>query len=156
MPDDLRAHLKTLLDRERALYGDIEAKVAQEESCVYNEDWEGLLRTLQEKQTLISQQEALQESWKSCAVLLDVEGGRESPVFWDTLAQRLDRTSYQELSALVDGLREVARRTLERERAVQENLEVHLDALRARMRQVQKGKAAFRTYVRAGGSTSAP
>ncbi len=156
MQDDLREHLKTLLTQEQALYGDLEGKVAEEERCVQSEDWEGLLRTLQEKQTLISQQEALQESWRSCAILLEVEGGRESAVFWDTVAQRLGQTSYQEVSSLVDNLREIARRTLERERAVQQNLEIHLDALRARMRQVQKGKAAFRTYVRSGGAFPAP
>lgn len=154
MPDDLRERLTALLTQERALYAELEEKVAEEERCVDAEDWEGLLQTLQEKQTLISQQEALQESWRSCAELLDADEGRESPAFWRIVASRLGDQPYRELTALVDAVRDLAARTLERERGVQQNLETHLEALRARMRQVQTGKAAFRGYARTGGTTS--
>jgi len=156
LPVDLKERLEDLLTRELALYDRLESKVAEEELSIQAEDWEGLLRALQEKQALISEQETLQESWKSCAVLLEVDGGRESAEFWDTLARKMGHNSYQEISVLVENLREVARRTLERERAVQATLEAHLEALRARMRQFQKGKEAFKTYARTGGASSAP
>ncbi|MCF7935567.1 MAG: flagellar export chaperone FlgN [Synergistales bacterium] len=151
LPDDVATPLKELLEQERLLYSQLHDKVQLEERCVEEAEWEKLLQVLQEKQALISQQENLQEQWAEWAAFLGVEGTRESPAFWNAVAHRLTSSKYKELAGGVEEIRQLAAATLSRERKVQDRLEQDIEALRAQMMQIQRGKAAYRSYMKAGG-----
>lgn len=156
MLDKLKEQLYELLSLEKALYEELDHMVSEEERHVQEKDWSALLAVLQEKQNLISRQEILQESWKGFSSLLDVNGGRESPAFWDAVAKRVGESAYKEMKTLIYELRSLAAGALERERRVQEILENHLEDLRKRMLQMQQGKQAFQGYLKSGSSVSQP
>jgi HD-GYP domain-containing protein (c-di-GMP phosphodiesterase class II) len=156
LPDELKEQLHELLLLEKALYEELDGMVGEEERSVQEENWSALLAILQDKQSLISRQEILQESWNGFSSLLDVHGGRESPAFWDAVAKRVGESAYKEMKALIHELRSLAAGTLERERRVQETLENHLEDLRKRMLQMQQGKQAFQGYLKSGSSIAQP
>ena len=128
--------------------------VDDEESFVQNQNWEGLLGVLQKKQAIIAEQEALQDSWTSFSTFLDVHEGRESAAFWDAVKKRVGGSSYTYLTDLVEDLRGAVLQIVEREEGLRDQVEEHLGALRKKMLQIQKGKAAYRGYAKAGNIAS--
>lgn len=156
MPDELKGQLRELLLLEKALYEELGGMVDEEEDHVQERNWSALLGVLQKKQELISRQEKLQEAWKPFSSLLDVNGGRESPAFWDAVAKRVGESAYTELRSLVHELRVLVAGFLERERGIQGIIENHLGDLRKRMLQMQQGKQAFQGYLKSGSSIAQP
>ncbi|HOO63608.1 MAG TPA: flagellar export chaperone FlgN [Synergistaceae bacterium] len=142
--------LEELLQKERDLYLRLEKMVDEEEAFVGKEDWEGLLKVLQRKQTVIAEQEVLQNSWASFSSFLDVHEGRESAAFWDAVKKKVGESSYTYLTDLVEDLRSAVLQIVEREEHLRDQVEHHLGDLRKKMLQVQKGKAAYRGYAKAG------
>lgn len=150
MPAELFQSLEDLLRKEREVYSRLEKMVDEEETLVENHDWEGLLRLLQSKQSIITEQEILQDSWVSFSSFLDVHEGRESAAFWDAVKEKVGESSYTYLTDLVEDLRGAVLKIVAREEKLRDQVELHLGELRKKMLQVQKGKAAYRGYAKAG------
>ncbi len=150
MPVELFQDLEELLQKEREVYSRLEKMVNEEEILVQDENWEGLLKILQNKQSVIAEQEVLQNSWASFSSFLDVHEGRESAAFWDAVKEKVGESSYTYLTDLVEDLRSAVLEIVAREEKLRDQVELHLGELRKKMLQVQKGKAAYRSYAKAG------
>ncbi len=150
MPAELFQSLEDLLRKEREVYSRLEKMVDEEETLVENHDWEGLLGLLQSKQSIIAEQEILQNSWVSFSSFLDVHEGRESAAFWDAVKEKVGESSYTYLTDLVEDLRSAVLKIVAREEKLRDQVELNLGELRKKMLQVQKGKAAYRGYAKAG------
>jgi flagellar biosynthesis/type III secretory pathway chaperone len=150
LPAEFFQSLEDLLRKEREVYSRLEKMVDEEETLVENHDWEGLLGLLQSKQSIIAEQEILQNSWVSFSSFLDVHEGRESAAFWDAVKEKVGESSYTYLTDLVEDLRSAVLKIVAREEKLRDQVELHLGELRKKMLQVQKGKAAYRGYAKAG------
>jgi len=150
LPAKLFQNLEELLRKEREVYSRLERMVDEEEALIESHDWEGLLKLLQSKQSIIAEQEVLQNSWVSFSSFLDVHEGRESAAFWDAVKEKVGESSYTCLTDLVEDLRGAVLGIVAREESLRDQVELHLGELRKKMLQVQKGKAAYRGYAKAG------
>lgn len=147
MRDELKERLQGLLEEELRVYECLGTLIDDEEGCVRQQNMEGLLAVLQEKQQHISRQEKLLEQWIAVSRSLGVAEGREGPAFWAALSRRVGEQGFRDLVDRVNHIRDLAAALLEKERRVQQELELHLEALRAKLVQMKQGRQALRGYA---------
>ncbi len=151
MQADLKGQLEALLEEERQVYLVLEGLIQDEEGCVREQNMEGLMMILQEKQKHISRQEKLLEGWGGLSRAMGVKEGREGPAFWAALSRRVDQEGFHDLVERVNGIRDLAASLLEKEQRVQKELEFHLEAMRAKLVQMKQGRQALKGYARTQG-----
>ena len=147
MRDKVRLKVSELLSSELELYRELESQVAREIEAIDDDDMDLLLEILQEKQSIISQQEFLVERWSEVSADMGVSQGREEPVFWRALAALVGDEEYGDLREKVRLLQSVVDSTLKSEELAQKNMEAKVSELRKRMSRVADGKKAVRGYM---------
>ena len=105
MPIDLQDTVKSLVTQELELFKKLGDLVDKEEIAVESSDMESLLRILEEKQSIISEQESLLEKWGVVSSQLGLKEGREGAVFWDALALRISNDGYAEIASQINKIR---------------------------------------------------
>ena len=145
--------IQELALKELKLDIDLNSLLDEEERCVDLSDVEGLMDVLRRKQRLISEQEMLQGLWAEVASAMGIEDGRESISFWNALAQRLGEEGYRQIVEKVEEIRNLVSRLLEREREIQLRLEGQVGELRQKLLTLQKGRQAFRGYIKHDGAS---
>ena len=95
----------------------------------------------------------LQGLWAEVASAMGIEDGRESISFWNALAQRLGEEGYRQIVEKVEEIRNLVSRLLEREREIQLRLEGQVGELRQKLLTLQKGRQAFRGYIKHDGAS---
>lgn len=147
MRDKVRLKVSELLSSELELYRELESQVAREIEAIDGDDMDLLLEILQDKQSIISQQEILVERWSEVSADMGVSQGREEPVFWRALAALVGDEEYGDLREKVRLLQAVVDSTLKSEELAQKNMEAKVSELRKRMSRVADGKKAVRGYM---------
>lgn len=147
MRDKVRLKVSELLSSELELYRELESQVAREIEAIDGDDMDLLLEILQDKQSIISQQEILVERWSEVSADMGVSQGREEPVFWRALAALVGDEEYGDLREKVRLLQSVVDSTLKSEELAQKNMEAKVSELRKRMSRVADGKKAVRGYM---------
>lgn len=147
MRDKVRLRVSELLSSELELYRELESQVAREIEAIDDDDMDLLLEILQDKQSIISQQEILVERWSEVSADMGVSQGREEPVFWRALAALVGDEEYGDLREKVRLLQSVVDSTLKSEELAQKNMEAKVSELRKRMSRVADGKKAVRGYM---------
>lgn len=155
MPTELFSTVSALVDEELSLYKALGDLVDDEESRVAASDMEGLLDVLQQKQAIISRQEVLLERWNEISYSLGLTEGREGPVFWNTLSQKIGENGCKQITGRIDEIRELGQRLLEREGEIRAKLESHLADMRETLLQMGRNRAALRGYSQGLASVSA-
>ena len=148
MPIDLQDTVKSLVTQELELFKKLGDLVDKEEIAVVSSDMESLLRILEEKQSIISEQESLLEKWGVVSSQLGLKEGREGAVFWDALALRISNDGYAEIASQINKIREAGSHLLEREGIVREKLEANLQEMRQLLRQIGTGRNALAGYTK--------
>ncbi|MFA6881853.1 MAG: flagellar export chaperone FlgN [Aminobacterium sp.] len=151
LQDNFESKIRDLLSSEIALYTELEHYVDDELECVNNKDMEKLLEVLQQKQGVISRQELLQEEWGQIAMKFGLVEGRDGPLFWSAVEQHVESQGFYSLSKIVNEIKEQVTALLTKEEHVQALLEQHISELREQMAQLNKGKTAFKGYMKSGG-----
>ncbi len=147
MRDKVRLKVSELLSSELELYRELESQVAREIEAIDGDDMDLLLEILQDKQSIISQQEILVERWSEVSADMGVSQGREEPVFWRALAALVGDEEYGDLREKVRLLQAVVDSTLKSEELAQKNMEAKVSELRKKMSRVADGKKAVRGYM---------
>lgn len=147
MPTELFNTVNALVEEELALYQSLRELVDSEEERVNESDMEGLLEILRQKQSIISRQEILLEKWNEISVSLGITSGREGPVFWDALSQRIGESGYNQIVKRIDEIRELGQKLLDQESKVRQNLERNLVEMRQTLLKMGRNRAAMRGYV---------
>ncbi len=147
MRDKLQRTISDLLARELVLYEKLKRLVDEEIDVIESDDMDRLLRILEDKQSIISEQEMLMDGWHEVSHELGVSQGREEPVFWKALSDLLDGDGYRELKEKVRNLQGVVETTLRSEELAQRNMGEKVSDLRKRMSKVADGKRAVRGYM---------
>lgn len=147
MLDRLQGAISDLLGRELGLYEKLKVLVREEIDVIEADDMDRLLEILEEKQSVISEQEILMERWNDVSQELGISQGRDEPVFWKTLSNVLDGDMYQELKEKVQNLQALVGSLLRSEELAQKNMEDRVSELRRRMSKMADGKRAVRGYM---------
>ncbi len=147
MPTELFNTVHALVEEEVTLYRSLGELVDAEEERVSESDMEGLLAVLQQKQSIISRQEVLLEKWNEISVSLGIAEGREGPVFWDTLSQRIGENGYNQIVKRIDEIRELGQKLLDQETKIRQNLEQNLAEMRQTLLKMGRNRVAMRGYV---------
>ena len=146
MPTELFNTVNALVEEELALYQSLGELVNFEEERVNDSDMEGLLEVLQQKQSIISRQEVLLEKWNEISVSLGIAEGREGPVFWNTLSQRIGESGYKQIVKRIDEIRELGQKLLDQEGKIRQNLEQNLAEMRETLLKMGRNRVAMRGY----------
>ncbi len=147
MPTELFNTVNELVEEEVALYRSLGELVDAEEERVNDSDMEGLLEILQQKQSIISRQEVLLEKWNEISVSLGIAEGREGPVFWNTLSQRIGESGYNQIVKRIDEIRELGQKLLDQETKIRQNLEQNLAEMRQTLLKMGRNRVAMKGYM---------
>jgi hypothetical protein len=154
LPTEFYDKVKILIDEELNLYKSLAALVDIEEKRVEEFDMEGLLRVLEEKQSIISRQETLLDGWNEISSSLGISSvGREGPVFWNVLAARIGESGYNQIVNSIEEIRELGQRMLDRERKVRGKLEENLTEMRKTLLSMGRNRVAMKGYSKGMAST---
>lgn len=157
MRDDLPDRIKDLLSEELGLYHTLRTMVSRElEAIVLDEDMEGLLNILQEKQALIAQLQLLVDSWRDVLSEAGIREMRGMDGFWDQLHTLLPEDRASEFTRILQEARSAAEELMRAETCAQEELEKHVGGLREKLASMTRGREAFIGYTKMGGNTFAP
>jgi DNA-binding transcriptional regulator GbsR (MarR family) len=152
LQDDILSKVKNLLARELGLYVTLRKMVLREmEAIVLDEDMEELLAILQEKQEVISQLQLLVDTWADALPMLKLEEIRGTPDFWEKLAALFPAEQAAEVNAILAKTRAAGEDLMEAEKRVQTELEKHVQQLRDKMLQMNRGRSALTGYAKMGG-----
>jgi flagellar biosynthesis/type III secretory pathway chaperone len=146
LPTDVYETVKCLVDEELSLYRSLGTLVDDEETRVKQSDMEGLLDVLQRKQAIISRQESLLEDWDKISGALGVDSGKESPIFWNALAERVGAQGYGQIVGLIDEIKALGQELLDREGDIRGALEENLAEMRATLLRMGRNRTALRGY----------
>jgi flagellar biosynthesis/type III secretory pathway chaperone len=146
LPTELFAIVNSLIDEELCLYKSLESLVDTEEEKVDTSDMEGLLRILEEKQSIISRQEVLLESWNKVSNMLGISEGREGPVFWNAIASSIGEKGYNKIVKRIDEIRELGQNLLNREDKIRGKLEINLAEMRKKLLAIGRNRVAMKGY----------
>ena len=146
MRTDLYDVVIGLVEEELSLYKELGLLVDTEELKVSSSDMEGLLRVLEEKQSVISRQEILLERWSAISAELGLSEGREGPAFWNAVARYIGQNGYNQIVRKVDEIRELGLALLEREKIIRLNLEANLAEMRKSLVSIGKNRIAVQGY----------
>ncbi|MDL2263834.1 flagellar protein FlgN [Synergistaceae bacterium OttesenSCG-928-I11] len=146
MPTELFNTVNALVEEELELYKSLGELVNFEEEKVNESDMEGLLEVLQQKQSIISRQEVLLEKWNEISASLGIAEGREGPVFWNTLSQRIGESGYKQIVKRIDEVRELGQKLLDQESKIRQNLEENLAEMRQTLLKMGRNRVAMRGY----------
>lgn len=146
MPTELFDTVSALVDEELSLYRTLGDLVDVEESKVNESDMEGLLEVLKEKQSIISRQEFLLEKWNEISSSLGLSEGREGPVFWNLLSEKIGERGCRQITSRIDEIRELGQRLLDRESEIRSKLEKNLAEMRETLLRMGRGRTALRGY----------
>jgi flagellar biosynthesis/type III secretory pathway chaperone len=135
-----------LVEEELSLYKSLATLVDSEEEKVDTFDMEGLLRVLEEKQTIISKQEVLLESWNKISSTLGLSEGREGPVFWNAIASSVGEKGYNQIVKHIDEIRELGQSLLDRECTIRGKLETNLAEMRKTLLTMGRNRVAMKGY----------
>ncbi|MDR3331564.1 MAG: flagellar protein FlgN [Synergistaceae bacterium] len=153
MPTEIFGTVKSLIEEELCLYKSLAELVDTEEEKVDTSDMEGLLRVLEEKQSIISRQEVLLERWNEISFSLGIEDGREGPVFWNALSSRIGESGYNQVVKHIDEIRELGQGLLDRESQIRGKLEEHLSDMRKTLLSMGRNRVAMKGYSQGMAST---
>jgi hypothetical protein len=134
------------VEEELDLYRYLENLVDIEEEKVRQSDMEGLLDVLQQKQSVISRQEALLERWNHISSGLGLSEGREGPVFWNAISSRIGESGYNQIVHRIDEIKELGQRLLDREGKIRQNLEENLAEMRKTLLSMGRNRIAMKGY----------
>ena len=146
MPTDLFETVDTLVKEELGLFRSLEELVDDEEEKVRQSDMEGLLEVLRQKQSIISRQEFLLEKWDGISASLGLESGREGPALWNSLAERIGESGYNQIVSSINEIRELGQKLLDREGQIRAALEENLAEMRGTLLKMGKNRLAMRGY----------
>lgn len=146
MPIDIPRIVKSLADEELLLFQKLADFLDREEQAVESGDMESLLRILEEKQSVISEQELLSERWSALCGHIGLKEGREGPALWEALALRVSIDGYSEIALLIGKIKDAGSSLLEREALVRGKLEANLREMRGLLRQIGTGRSALSGY----------
>lgn len=146
MPTELFNKVNSLVEEELELYKSLEGLVDIEEENVKRSDMEGLLDVLQRKQSIISRQESLLERWNHISADLGLAEGREGPVFWNAIAERIGESGYNQIVRQIDEIRELGQILLDREGKIRQILEENLAEMRKTLLSMGRNRVAMRGY----------
>jgi flagellar biosynthesis/type III secretory pathway chaperone len=138
--------VNSLVEEELNLYKSLGELVDDEERRVRESDMEGLLDVLQQKQSIISRQEILLERWNGISTSLGISNGREGPVFWNALAERVGENGCNQIVARINEIRELGQKLLDREGQIRAVLEENIAAMRATLLKMGRNRVAMRGY----------
>lgn len=135
------------------MYETLRKMVGRElEAILLNEDMEELLLVLQEKQEVISRLQLLSDSWADLLSSFELDEPRGSSLFWDKLSALFPAEKAAEFESTLKQTRAAAEDLMEAEEKVQTELEKHVQQLRGKMLQMNKGRSAFIGYTKMGGA----
>ncbi|MDR0615413.1 MAG: flagellar protein FlgN [Synergistaceae bacterium] len=146
MPTELFDKVNSLVEEELDLYRSLRDLVDIEEEKVKQSDMEGLLNVLQRKQSVISRQEDLLERWNHISSDLGLAEGREGPVFWNAISDRIGENGYNHIVKRIDEIRELGQSLLNREGRIRKNLEENLAEMRKTLLSMGRNRAAMKGY----------
>lgn len=146
MPTELFNVVTALVEEELHLYKSLDELVDAEEIKVDEADMEGLLEVLRRKQNIISRQEILLEKWNEISATLGLTEGREGPVFWNALSEKIGAIGCQQITSRIDEIRELGQRLLDREADIRSKLEANLAQMRETLLRMGRNRAALRGY----------
>jgi hypothetical protein len=146
LPTELFDKVNSLVEKELDLYRSLECLVDIEEEKVRQSDMEGLLNVLQQKQSVISRQEDLLECWNHISMSLGLAEGREGPVFWNAIANRIGESGYNHIVGRIDEIRELGQVLLDREEQIRQNLEENLAEMRKTLLSMGRNRVAMKGY----------
>jgi hypothetical protein len=146
LPTELFEKVNSLVEEELDLYKSLENLVDIEEAKVRESDMEGLLDVLQQKQAVISRQETLLERWNHISMSLGLAEGREGPVFWNAIADRIGERGYNQIVRHIDEIRELGQKLLDREGEIRQNLEENLAEMRKTLLTMGRNRVAMKGY----------
>jgi hypothetical protein len=146
LPTELFDKVRVLIEEELSLYKSLDGLVDLEEEKVKESDMEGLLNVLQQKQSVISRQEALLECWNEISESLGLSEGREGPVFWNAIANRIGERGYSQIVSRIDEIKELGQNLLDREEKIRQNLEKNLAEMRKTLISMGRSRVAMKGY----------
>jgi len=146
LPTDFFDAVNNLVQEELSLYKSLDALVDDEEERVRESDMEGLLDVLQQKQSVISRQEALLERWGQISGSLGISDGREGPAFWNSLATRIGENGYNQIAAGINEIKDLGQQLLTREHDIRSELEKNLAEMRATLLKLGRNRVAMKGY----------
>jgi hypothetical protein len=146
LPTELFNKVNSLVEEELELYKSLEGLVDIEEEKVKQSDMEGLLDVLQRKQAVISRQESLLERWNHISSGLGLAEGREGPVFWNAISDRIGESGYNQIVRQIDEIRELGQGLLDREGKIRQILEENLAEMRKTLLSMGRSRIAMRGY----------
>jgi hypothetical protein len=95
---------------------------------------------------VISRQEDLLERWNHISSDLGLAEGREGPVFWNAIADRIGENGYNHIVKRIDEIRELGQSLLNREGRIRKNLEENLAEMRKTLLSMGRNRAAMKGY----------
>lgn len=146
MPTEFFETVNALVKEELSLYKSLDSLVDVEETKVRESDMEGLLDVLQRKQSVISSQEILIERWNELSSSLGIPGGREGPVFWNAIAERVGDNGYNQIVQQLNEIKDLGQKLLERESTIRAALEDNLAEMRKTLIQMGRNRVAMKGY----------
>jgi flagellar biosynthesis/type III secretory pathway chaperone len=146
LPTDFFDIVNTLVQEELNLYKSLDSLVDDEEERVRESDMEGLLEVLQQKQSIISNQEVLLERWDTVSSSLGIADGREGPIFWNALATRIGESGYNQIVSGINEIKDLGQMLLDRESNIRTELEKNLADMRSTLLKIGRNRIAMRGY----------
>lgn len=146
LPTELFEKIDALADEELSLYKALWVLVDEEEARVDESDMEGLLEVLRQKQNIISRQEILLERWNEISSSLGLTEGREGPVFWSMLSDKIGETGSRQIASRIDEVKKLGQSLLDREGVIRGKLETNLVSMRETLLRMGRSRTALRGY----------
>jgi len=141
---DKERRIVDILKRELELYDVLENLVREQEKKIEESDIEGLLKIISKKQTVISEQDKLNEELEEIQSGLSgvIERSQDKRKLLDFLSEDVKR----EVEGILDSLKKKISRILESESRSREKLSLEIEKVKEALRSVREGKRAVAEY----------
>lgn len=141
---DRERRIVDILKKELELYDVLGALVREQERRIEESDIEGLLKIISKKQTIISEQDKLNEELEEIQSGLSgvIEHPQDKRKLLDFLSEELRR----EAEGILDSLKKKISEILEFENRSREKLSLEVEKVKEALRGIREGKRAISEY----------
>lgn len=147
---DRERRIIEILRRELELYDTLETLVKEQVQRIDESDIEGLMKVISKKQTIISEQDKLNEELERLQEGLSnvIESDRAKP----SLLNFLSKSIREDVEKLIESIKNKILKILEIENASREKLSIEVEKVREALKSVREGKRLINKYYGNPGS----
>ncbi len=141
---DKEKRILEILQKELELYNSLEVLVKEQERKIEESDIEGLLKIISKKQTLISEQERLDEELEKMQVSLSnpIEANRNKLSILNLVSEGVK----EDVEKLMNLIKEKILKILEAENKSREKLSLEIEKVREALKNIKNGKKLINKY----------